>query len=178
MPTFDNWTYSLDREATVKAYQAVSHGGAETCDCAGCRNFVLARATVFPVSFLALLDYLGIDCLKDGEAYHNGRISPGRHDYGGWFHFIGTLHETGDFPPAYLDKGFSVWMCRASAPRLSSLRICQSCNWSFTRSPYPGSSLNRSTDHPRPVGRSGGLTHEFRDAGYPHPASPRRAGIR
>lgn len=122
MLTFGDWSYSLDRDATLEAYQVVEHGGSETCECAGCRNFLLARAKVFPASFLALLDQLGIDPLKDSEVYHNGRILPGRHDYGGWFHFVGTLQETGDFPPVYLDEDFSVWMCRASAPRLDSLK--------------------------------------------------------
>lgn len=122
MPTFGDCAYSLDRDATVAAYRAVEHGGSKACCCNGCRNFLLARAKVFPASFLALLDQLGVDPLKDGEVYHNARISSGRHDYGGWFHFVGTLHRTGDLPPVYLDEGFSVWICCASAPRLSSLK--------------------------------------------------------
>jgi len=121
MPTFGDWTYSLDRDATVAAYRAAEHGGSDSCGCAGCRNFTLARAEVFPASFLTLLDQLGIDPRKDGEAYHIARLSPGRHGYGGWFHFVGTLHETGDFPPIYLNKDFYVWMSSASAPRLASL---------------------------------------------------------
>lgn len=121
MATFGDWTYSVDREATVAAYRAVKHGGSETCECTGCKNFLLARAKVFPTAFLALLDQLGIDPLKDGEAYHTARISPGRHIYGGWFHFVGTLEENGDFPPVRFDEDLSVLMCRASAPRLASL---------------------------------------------------------
>jgi hypothetical protein len=121
MPSLGDWAYSLDRDATVAAYRVVERGGAETCECAGCRNFVLARTKVFPAPFLIFLDQLGIDPSKDGEVYHVRRISPGRHGYGGWYHFVGSLDETGDFPPVHFDEGFSVWMCGASAPRLISL---------------------------------------------------------
>lgn len=81
----------------------------------------MARGNAFPAKFLALLDQLGVDSNKDGEVYHNGRIAPGRHDYAGWFHFIGNLSEPGDFSPVRLGDGFTVWMCYATAPRLASL---------------------------------------------------------
>jgi hypothetical protein len=68
-----------------------------------------------------LLGQLGIDPNKDAEVYHNARIAPGRHDYGGWYHFIGTLDETGDWPAVKFGPGFSVSMCPASGPRLPSL---------------------------------------------------------
>jgi len=77
---------------------------------------------VFPGEFLALMDRLGIDPLKDGEVSHIARLAPGRHHYRGWYHFVGTLEETGDFPPVDLGVGFAVWMCHASAPCLRSLR--------------------------------------------------------
>jgi hypothetical protein len=51
----------------------------------------VARARAFPAEFLSLLDQLGIDPCKDAEVYRNARLAPGRHDYGGWYHFIGTL---------------------------------------------------------------------------------------
>ncbi len=121
MPTFGEWDYSLDRDATVAAYRAAVEGGSISCGCAGCRNFLLARATVFPPKFLELLDQLGVDPLKDGEVYQNARLSPGRHDYGGWFHFVGKLNKTGDFTPIRFTENFSVWMCEPSAPRLASL---------------------------------------------------------
>ena len=68
-----------------------------------------------------MLDRLGIDPRKDAEVYHNARISPGLHSYGGWYHFIGTLDETDDSPLLKLEPSFSAWMCPASAPRLRSL---------------------------------------------------------
>jgi hypothetical protein len=80
----------------------------------------VARVDCFPAEFIALLGELGIDPLKDAEVYHNARIAPGRHDYGGWYHFIGTLDKAGESAPVDLGSGFSVWMCPASAPRLPS----------------------------------------------------------
>ncbi|MBC8037637.1 MAG: hypothetical protein H7X89_10525 [Rhizobiales bacterium] len=81
----------------------------------------MALPKVYPAPFLALLDELGIDPRKDGEVFHYNRNSPGQHSYGGWFHFVGTLDRTGDFPPVDLAEGFSALMCRASAPRLAPL---------------------------------------------------------
>ena len=68
------------------------------------------------------MSQLGIDPEKEAEVYRNARLAPGRHDYGGWYHFIGTLDETGDFPPVDYGAGFAAWMCRSSALRLPSLR--------------------------------------------------------
>ena len=121
MANFGQWKYSVDRDATIVAYGRAERGGTDTCDCANCRNFRVARAHAFPAEFFALLDQLGIDPLKDAEVYHNARLAPGRHDYGGWYHFIGSLDQTGDFPPVDLGGGFTAYMCRASAPRLPSL---------------------------------------------------------
>jgi hypothetical protein len=58
-----------DREATVAAYCAVRSGGADRCSCVYCRNFAAQRANVYPPDFRALLDQLGIDPNKEGEAY-------------------------------------------------------------------------------------------------------------
>ena len=121
MANFGDWKYSPDREATIRAYDRTERGGADTCACSGCRNFRLARARVFPSEFLALLDNLGIDPRKDAEVYHNGRAASGRHDYGGWYHFIGTLDQTAEVQAVELGGDFSVRMRPASAPRLPSL---------------------------------------------------------
>jgi hypothetical protein len=122
MATFGPWKYSVDREATSLAYGRAELGGADTCDCAGCRNFRVARAHAFPAEFLSLLDQLGIDPCKDAEVAHYARLAPGHHGYTGWYHFIGTLDETGEFPPVDLGGGFTVWMRHPSAPRLPSMK--------------------------------------------------------
>ena len=123
MAVFGEWKYSVDRDATRLAYQQVDRGGVDTCDCNGCRNFRVVREQVFPAQFLALLDVLGIDPRKDGEIYHLGPSAPGHHVYGGWYHFIGSLDEIGDFTP--IDFGppnLKVWLCHATAPRLATLK--------------------------------------------------------
>jgi hypothetical protein len=137
MATFGNWAYSVDRKATIEAYRAVKHGGSMDCECRGCRNFLLARTKVFPTSFLTLLDQLGIDPGKDGEVYHTARLSPGRHLYGGWFHFVGTLDMDGDFPPVYLEERFSVWLSHGSAPRLVSLENLSAVQLEFSAESVP-----------------------------------------
>ena len=121
MAQFGEWQYTCDRAATVDAYRRAADGGSQTCKCAGCRNFVAARLQVFPAPFLALLDSLGIDPVKDGEVYHLARGSTGRHIYGGWYHFVGTLEVTGDFAAVNFGDGFTSHLCRASAPRLDAL---------------------------------------------------------
>jgi hypothetical protein len=116
------WLYTADRSATVKAYSSVDLGGAEGCTCNGCRNFVVVRDRVFPARFISFLDSLGVDPCKDGEVYHNALIAPGQHDYGGWFHFVGSLDRTGDFAPVDFGDGFTAWLCRRGAPALPALK--------------------------------------------------------
>ena len=72
------------------------------------------------MGFLTLLDELGIDPSKEAEVYYNARLAPDRHCYGGWFHFIGTLEESGD--AVEFGDGFRAWLCRASAPRLDPFK--------------------------------------------------------
>jgi len=119
---FGNWEYTCDPVATAQAYVRAESGGSSTCTCKGGRNFVAVRDRVYPKAFVTLLESLGIDPRKDGEVYHNGRLAPGRHDYGGWFHFIGSLDRTGDFPVVDFGGGFTAWMCERSAPGLEVLR--------------------------------------------------------
>jgi hypothetical protein len=121
MATFGKWRFECDPEATRVVYSRVDRGGAESCSCNGCRNFVAARSRVFPETFLELLATLGVDPLKDAEAYHNARLAPGRHDYGGWYHFIGQLTVDGDFAAVDFGNGFTASLCKATAPRLKSL---------------------------------------------------------
>jgi hypothetical protein len=121
--TFGQWRYSCDVAATVAAYQRAATGDWGICSCSGCRNFAVARPSVFPSPFLLLLNTLGIDPSMEGEIYHVYRVSPGKHNYGGWFHFVGVLEEPSDFPPVKLDDTFSTWMRQyQGAPCLKSLK--------------------------------------------------------
>lgn len=121
LTTFGRWEFTVDREATVAAYARAEFGGSVSCNCNGCHNFAVARDSVYPPAFLSFLESLGIDFQKEGEVYHNACLSPGRHDYGGWFHFVGVLEKTGDFPSVALSENFEAWLVTKSAPSLESL---------------------------------------------------------
>jgi hypothetical protein len=122
MSAFGDWLFTCDRAATAESYSQTTAGGAETCGSGGCRNFLLVRDQVFPPAFVDLLRSLGVDPHKDGEVYHNAQLAPGRHDYAGWFHFVGSLDRTGDFPVVELGEGFTAWLRTGSAPALDALK--------------------------------------------------------
>jgi hypothetical protein len=85
-----------DHDATVTAYREVPSGDAERCGCLYCRNFAAQRDLVYPQAFRALLDQLGIDLHKEGEAYEMGPAGEEFRLYGGWFYFVGELIEKGE----------------------------------------------------------------------------------
>lgn len=128
MSDFDEWKYRADRDATILAYARTERGGSDTCDCAGCRNFRAARADCFPAEFIALLGQLGIDPCKDAEVYHNTRIAPGHHDYGGWYHFIGTFDEIGKSPPVKLGPGLAYGCAPPQRQGYQAWRLSRSCS--------------------------------------------------
>ena len=122
MASLGQWNFTCDRAATAAAYALCDSGGSDTCSCIPCRNFVAVREKAYPPEFLTLLDSLGIESGKDGEVFHNAQLAPGRHCYAGWFHFVGTLENTGDFTPIELIEGFKFWLCPRSAPCLKTLK--------------------------------------------------------
>jgi len=104
-----------DREATVAAYSQIKQGGADLCTCSGCRNFALLRAKAYPDAFRELLNTLGIDAKKEGEAVHYGPREDSSHLYGGWFYFVGNIIEAGE-ASSTAGNGFQYW-AGASFPR-------------------------------------------------------------
>ena len=86
----------FDREQTVEAYKHISKSWADKCKCVHCKNFVAQRENVFPVSFLNLLNCLGIDSSKEGEVSGCYPKPSGNRQYDGWFFFCGTLLEAGE----------------------------------------------------------------------------------
>ena len=122
MATFGEWEFTCDAQATVDAYARAEAGGSDTCTCSTCRNFRLVRELAYPAGFLEFLRSVGIDPKKDGEVYHNGEIEPGKHHYAGWFHFVGSLEHTGDFPMVEMGPGFMASLCVKSAPALATLK--------------------------------------------------------
>jgi len=85
-----------DRDATAAVYAAMQCGDAEWCGCLSCRNFAAQRDLIYPPSFRRLLDQLGIDPNKEGEAFEYGPVDDGWHLYGGWFGFVGEIVTAGE----------------------------------------------------------------------------------
>jgi hypothetical protein len=88
-------TIRYDREATAAVYRAIEHGDAEQCGCIFCKNFAVQRNLVYPASFKAILEQLGIDPNKEGEVFEYGPAEDGCHVYGGWFYFLGEMVTAG-----------------------------------------------------------------------------------
>ena len=82
----------VDHQCTMEAYSRISQAS-EECDCAMCRNYIAQRSTIYPQSFLSLLEQLGIDAAKEGEVYYLAPNANGKRLYGGWFFFCGEIIE-------------------------------------------------------------------------------------
>ena len=122
MPHLGQWVYRVDPPATRKAYAMSPVRGVDICDCLYCQNFRIARDRVLPEPFLQLLQSLGIDPSKEGEIYEVHRHESGLHIYSGWYHFVGELIEDGAFTPVVLSPSFRVWLTKADAPRIATLK--------------------------------------------------------
>lgn len=115
-----NWLLKCDREATRAAYALIPSGGAKECGCIYCRNYVLARDTIFQGSVRSLFEQLGIDCTKDAEVCEYGRDAGGKRLYDGWFHFIGEIIRT---PPGSSESASHTYTLSADPSlEISSLR--------------------------------------------------------
>lgn len=115
--TVGDQTIRFDRDATIAVYASIETSGLQACGCLYCRNFAAQRDSVYPSSFLELLQRLGVDPAKETEAFEYGPISDWRHIYGGWFHLVGELLVPGErFATAQEAPEFSWWF-RLGAPR-------------------------------------------------------------
>jgi hypothetical protein len=54
------------------------------------------RDVIYPEVFRELLNQLGIDSNKEGEAVADGPLENGLHHYGGWFFFVGEMVSAGE----------------------------------------------------------------------------------
>jgi hypothetical protein len=88
-------TIRFDREATITAYRTMVQGWAEDCGCVQCRNFAVQRDSIYPASFRSILEQLGIDERKEGEAFEYGPVGDGWHLLGGWFYLVGEMVSAG-----------------------------------------------------------------------------------
>jgi hypothetical protein len=85
-----------DREATEAIYNARTQGFAEKCGCAFCRNFAAQREKIYPQSFRALLEEIGIDPNTEDDNTEYGPTNDGCHSWGGWFYFVGQMAVWGE----------------------------------------------------------------------------------
>lgn len=85
---FGELQIECDVEATREAYAKIERGSPEEC---GCNNFAAARQYAYSQEARSILEQLGIDVNKEAEVYHYCKLESGLHNYGGWFHFIGSI---------------------------------------------------------------------------------------
>jgi len=88
---FPGWRIEYYRPATIAAFAGAEQGAPERCGCDPCRNWASTRERVLPSEFRDLLARLGIPLDGEAEVYHNGRLKPGLHYYGAWYHFVGRV---------------------------------------------------------------------------------------
>lgn len=116
------WKITYDYEATRKAYAQINVGDPERCRCEHCLNFAAVRDEVYPREVREVFEEIGIDYRKESEVYHLYKISPGSHEYGGWFNFIGTVE--------YIDESY-----RPSKEKpgwLKYVTVSESFSWFFS----------------------------------------------
>jgi hypothetical protein len=88
------WEIEFDPQMTARRHEQIALGW--DCECAPCRNFFALDQKAFSPAALELFECLGVDYRKPVEIYHNARLKNDLHDYGGWFHFIGTIESGTD----------------------------------------------------------------------------------
>jgi hypothetical protein len=93
---FARWELECDSVATRRGYREITSGAPESCHCATCRNFAATRQEIYPALVLRLFDELGIVADREAEVYHNCQVKPALHNYGGWFHFVGSIATGAD----------------------------------------------------------------------------------
>jgi len=88
---YGRWKISSDATATGIAYAKLTAGSPEECGCEPCCNFAAQRNKTYSTATLALFESLGIASNREAEIYHMARLESGKHLYGGWFHFVGSI---------------------------------------------------------------------------------------
>jgi hypothetical protein len=101
----------FDQNATVELYRrTITIPGADRCSCIPCKNFAAQRGKVFPDEFLHFLRALGVDPLREWEAFdYDFGVNQNGHLYGRWFLFVGGLVEGLDKRPEPQQEPFAYW---------------------------------------------------------------------
>jgi hypothetical protein len=85
------WKIEFDKELTIQAYSGLRGN----CDCAYCRNFLIALHDLSP-EFFELLQRLGIDPTQPTEIVYYESNNDGSHLYGWWYHCVGRIIDGND----------------------------------------------------------------------------------
>ena len=104
---FKDWTFEVDKELTEKTYNNTPNGGADTCVCNDCKNYVAYREKVFPKEILAFFNEVGIDFRKEVEITTWQVRSNGLYHIGGWFHFKGILLTGKNYRVPFSPTGYT-----------------------------------------------------------------------
>jgi hypothetical protein len=129
--TFLDWTFEADVDATREAYRAVERCGPEDCGCDYCKNWVLARDSIYPATVIGLLSDLGVERPCEAETWEAGPVESGGRIYGGWLHFIGRItagpepresHASPNNPYVDVGDGFNVWFWHGADLPLDRLK--------------------------------------------------------
>ena len=89
------WRVRPDVALTREAHSHLSRSSTAECGCDGCLNFEAYRDQLLRSPLGELLLSLGIDPPWEAEVYEMGKVAPGRHAYGAWYHFVGELVSGG-----------------------------------------------------------------------------------
>ncbi|MET3978708.1 hypothetical protein ABIB62_001277 [Mucilaginibacter sp. UYP25] len=105
---FRDWIFEVDVELTQQTYANVEFGGAYSCTCGNCKNYLAFRESVFPDKIKVLFTQLGIDYTKEVEIMTNQKFSNGFYDTIGWFHFKGSIVSGKNAYTPLLGGGYTV----------------------------------------------------------------------
>lgn len=86
-----DYILEADSERTKRTYFEIGKGGAESCGCSYCRNYLATIPQALPAEVLEFFSKAGIDPMKDAEVYEQGEVSPGVRSYGGEYCFWGSV---------------------------------------------------------------------------------------
>jgi hypothetical protein len=90
---FAGWTFLCDPGATRTAYASIQQCQPESCGCAYCRNWIAARAAVYPEPIRGFLTGVGVDEPCEAEVIQHVVRESGLHLCEGWLHFVGRIEE-------------------------------------------------------------------------------------
>ena len=129
--SFLDWTFDADIDATREAYRGVDQCAPEECGCDYCKNWVLARGSMYPASILEFLRDVGIEHPCEAETWEAGPAKSGGRNYAGWLHFIGKItagpeprdsHASPNNPYVDVGDGFNVWFWHGAHLPLDRLK--------------------------------------------------------